>query len=131
MSTDNVSQFLSHHDAARSTYEELTAYAARCLSDVPESLQNSAAVLREVESFFKRFIILPGSCYLPLATWALATHVFEMFMCSGMWPCNHRFAAAVRPAYSKCWKCVCVRPWRVNSVTPAVIFRISAEASPH
>ncbi len=123
MSTDNVSQFLSHHDAARSTYEELTAYAARCLSDVPESLQNSAAVLCEVESFFKRFIILPGSCYLPLATWALATHVFEMFHAFGYVALQSPVRGCGKTRVLEVLECVCVRPWRVNSVTPAVIFR--------
>jgi hypothetical protein len=40
---------------------------------------DGAALVRDVESFFSRFVVLPPSAYLPLALWTIGTHTFERF----------------------------------------------------
>lgn len=80
-------------------------------------------LLRDVEAFFRRFVVLPEACYLPLAAWSLATHVFEMFHAFGYVALQSPVRGCGKTRVLEVLECVCVRPWRVNSVTPAVIFR--------
>lgn len=50
------------------------------LSDEEERTSpDGARLLRDVESFFSRFVVLPSFSYLPLALWTIGTHTFETF----------------------------------------------------
>lgn len=40
---------------------------------------HGARLLRDVEDFFSRFVVLPSCAYLPLALWTIGTHTFETF----------------------------------------------------
>ena len=44
-----------------------------------EPYEDGAALVRDVEGFLRRFIVLPVHTALPLALWALATFTFESF----------------------------------------------------
>ena len=44
-----------------------------------EADENAAALVRDVEGFLRRFIVLPVHTALPLTLWALATFTFESF----------------------------------------------------
>ena len=48
-------------------------------SGVAENAEEGAALLRDVESFVCRFVILPPHATLPLALWIMATHFFDAF----------------------------------------------------
>jgi hypothetical protein len=41
--------------------------------------EDGAALVRDVESFFGRFVILPPSARLPVALWTIGTHLFDVF----------------------------------------------------
>ena len=103
--------------------EEILNKARRILDAQPESLTAAPKLLRDVEAFFRRFVVLPEASYLPLATWSLATHIFEMFHAYGYVAMQSPVRGCGKTRVLEVLECVCVRPWRVNSVTPAVIFR--------
>jgi hypothetical protein len=44
-----------------------------------EAQEDGAAIVRSVEGFLGRFIVLPANTTLPLALWAVATFTFESF----------------------------------------------------
>ena len=93
-------------------------------------LNDAPTLLRDVEQFFRRFIILPPPCYLPLAIWALATHIYEMFHAFGYVALQSPVRGCGKTRVLEVLECVCVRPWRVNSITPAVIFRKIGSTKP-
>ncbi len=93
-------------------------------------VDGSAILLREVEEFFRRFVVLPEVCYLPLATWALATHVYEIFQSFGYVALQSPVRGCGKTVVLEVLECFCARPWRVNSITPAVIFRKIAQSRP-
>ncbi|MHB1959412.1 MAG: DUF3631 domain-containing protein [Acidobacteriaceae bacterium] len=93
------------------------------LEQARRNIDSPAILLRDIEAFFRRFIVLPDSCYLPLASWALATHVYEMFHAFGYVALQSPVRGCGKTRVLEVLECVCARPWRVNSVTPAVIFR--------
>jgi len=80
-------------------------------------------LIDSTEKFIRRFCILPDAAYLPLALWALATHIFEMFHAFGYVALQSPVRGCGKTRVLEVLECVCARPWRVNSVTPAVIFR--------
>jgi hypothetical protein len=44
-----------------------------------ENTAEAAALVRDVESFFGRFVILPPAAGLPVALWTIGTHLFNAF----------------------------------------------------
>ena len=82
----------------------------------------------ETESFIRRFCILPGAAYLPLALWTVATHVSDAF---GAFP----YIALTSPV-KRCGKTrvlevlelLCAKPQRITSASPASIFRMMKDS---
>jgi len=82
----------------------------------------------KTESFIRRFCILPGPAYLPLALWTVATHVSDAF---GAFP----YIALTSPV-KRCGKTrvlevlelLCAKPQRITSASPASIFRMMKDS---
>lgn len=86
------------------------------------------SALSAVEGFIRRFCILPESAYLPLALWAVASHIPDAF---GAFP----YVALLSPVKG-CGKTrvlevlelLCANPQRVTSASPASIFRMMKDS---
>ena len=84
--------------------------------------------VRAAEEFVRRFCILPDAAYLPLALWAIATHIPNAF---GAFP----YIALLSPAKG-CGKTrvleilelLCANPQRITSASPASIFRMMKDS---
>jgi hypothetical protein len=84
-------------------------------------------VLDGAEKFIRRFCILPDAAYLPVATWAVATHVPQAF---DVFP----YLAFLSPM-KRCGKTrllevlqlLCAKPQRVTTVSSASLFRMMEE----
>ena len=82
----------------------------------------------KIEGFIRRFCILPGAAYLPLALWTVATHVSDAF---GAFP----YVALTSPV-KRCGKTrvlevlelLCAKPLRITSASPASIFRLMKDS---
>jgi hypothetical protein len=89
-----------------------------------ENLILQTDVIDGAEKFIRRFCILPDAAYLPLATWAVATHVPDAF---DAFP----YIALLSPA-KRCGKTrllevlelLCAKPQRVTTISPASLFRM-------
>jgi len=57
----------------------MAAESAVGQSGHPLNEEDGAALVRDVESFFGRFVILPHSARLPVALWTIGTHLFDSF----------------------------------------------------
>ena len=95
---------------------------------LPSTLNDllAADVVAEVEKMVRRFCVLPDAAYLPLAIWAVATHIAEKF---DAFP----YIAMLSPA-KRCGKTrvlevlelLCARAWRGTSPTSAALYRMMA-----
>jgi len=91
-------------------------------------LESSADVIAGVESFIRRFCVLPDSAYLPLALWIFTTYVADAFDC-------FPYIALLSPA-KRCGKTrvlevlelLCSKPWRGTSPTSAALYRMMGES---
>ena len=92
--------------------------------NVPSQGGTAQPVIMSAESFIRRFCILPDATYLPLATWAAATHLPDAF---DAFP----YIALLSPA-KRCGKTrvlevlelLTSKAWRGTSATSATLFRM-------
>ncbi|MGC2246113.1 MAG: DUF3631 domain-containing protein [Terriglobales bacterium] len=85
-------------------------------------------VISGAERFIRRFCILPGAAYLPLALWTVATHVSDAF---GAFP----YVALLSPVkgcgktrVQEVLELLCSRARRITSASPASIFRMMKDS---
>lgn len=94
-------------------------------------LSESAEVpqpVKAAEVFIRRYCILPETAYLPLALWAVASHIPDAF---GAFP----YVALLSPAKG-CGKTrvleilelLCANPQRITTASPASIFRMMKDS---
>jgi uncharacterized protein DUF3631 len=96
----------------------------------PPPVPDGATVLRELERFISGFVVLPPHTLLPLALWALATHIFDVFD-------TYPFLIFSSPA-PRCGKTrtlevlelVVARPRRTANVSEAALFRLVDSTHP-
>jgi hypothetical protein len=91
-------------------------------------LEPDPGLIGRVESFIRRYAVLPKAAYLPLATWVVGTYVSSAFDC-------YPYIALLSPA-KRCGKTrvleilalLCSNPEQATSISPAALFRVMANA---
>jgi hypothetical protein len=90
--------------------------------DIDENSLNG--VILEIETYIRRFCVLPVEGYFVLALWALATLLADCFDC-------FPYLALLSPA-KRCGKTrvlevlemLCARVWRGTALSPASLYRM-------
>jgi hypothetical protein len=91
--------------------------AGACPDDLPQMIVG-------VEQFVRKFVVLPEPAYLPVALWAIGTHLVEYFDC-------YPYLLLLSPT-KQCGKTrllevletLVARPRHATALTPAVLFRM-------
>jgi hypothetical protein len=89
----------------------------------PEPVPSGEAILAEVESTIRRYVMMPDGSYLPVALWTVATHAARQFDC---YPYLAPMSAAKRSGKTRLLEVLetmVYRPWRGVSPSPAVLYR--------
>jgi hypothetical protein len=103
---------------------------ARTPARTASSAEDGATLLRELERFIRRFVVLPPKTCLPVVLWAMATHVFDEF---SVFP----YLSIVGPT-RRCGKTRLLRvlelvahnPRRAAGISEAALFRLVEAESP-
>jgi 5S rRNA maturation endonuclease (ribonuclease M5) len=99
----------------------LLAEAVTLASNLAES---GAKLLAEIEHYIRRYVVLPGPAYLPVALWAAATHAVHQFDC---FPYIALISAAKRSGKTRLAEVLELlvrRPWRGTAPSPAAVYRM-------
>jgi hypothetical protein len=80
-------------------------------------------VLADVESFIARYAILPKSARLPVALWALATHLADCFDSFPYLSLSSPLPRCGKTRVLEVLELFTARPWRGTAPTEAVLFR--------
>jgi hypothetical protein len=125
----------NEHAGIRRLLESDPSLLANAEALLPLSEENSpgedgARLVRELQGFVSRFVILPSSALLPLALWILGTHVFDAFE-------TFPYLALLSPEKG-CGKTrttevieqVVANPVRAVSVSEAALFRLIDSQAP-
>ena len=68
---------MSDFREAQTYFEGNPAAAKAVLNQV--AAEDGDYIVAEVERLIAKYVVLPGAAKLPVALWALATHVFDVF----------------------------------------------------
>jgi len=96
----------------------------------PKFTPKPDAVLAAVETFCRRYLGLHEGTWLPLALWAIGTHLFEKFMTYPYLAIVSALPGCGKTRLLEILALVSCRPWLTNTATPAVLFRKIASDRP-
>lgn len=93
-------------------------------TDLPvNAVIDSARLIAEVEAFVTRYVILPSAARLPVALWAVATHLFDSFDCFPYLNLSSPTPRCGKTRMLEILELVCAHPWRGTAPTEAALFR--------
>lgn len=107
--------------------------AAEAMPSIEKSLlshEDGAALIRDVESFFTRYVILPAKTTLPLALWVLLTHTFDSFDAVPYLVINSPAPRCGKTRLLECLELLVSMPRRASNVSEAALFRMIEKLSP-
>jgi hypothetical protein len=102
-------------------------------ADTPKATALSvdgAALVRHVEHFLTRFVILPVHTALPLALWALMTHTFDSFDAVPYLVISSPAPRCGKTRLLECLELLVSTPRRASNVSEAALFRMIEKLSP-
>jgi hypothetical protein len=89
-----------------------------------EPSPDGARLIKDINDYIRRFVVLPDCAYLPVALWALATHAAEQFDC---FPYLALLSAAKRSGKTRLaevLETLVRQPWRGIAPSPASLYRM-------
>jgi len=92
--------------------------------------EDGAAVVRDLEDFLTRYVILPERTALPLALWVLMTHTFDLFDAVPYLLINSPAPRCGKTRLLECLELVASEPRRASNVSEAALFRMIQKLSP-
>ena len=93
-----------------------------------QSTIGPADLLKAVELYIRRYVVLPPLAYLPVALWAIATHAVQTFEC---FPYVALMSAAKRSGKTRLAEVLETfvrRPWRGTAPSVAALYRMLLDA---
>lgn len=103
--------------------EEITA-------QTPDWHPAGAELLRDVESFITRFVVLPPQVRLPLAVWVIATFCFDVFDAFAYLCVTSPTPRCGKTRLLEVLSLLVSRPERTANISEAALFRIIQAAKP-
>jgi uncharacterized protein DUF3631 len=91
---------------------------------------DDAALVRDVETFFTRFVIFLPHTVLPLALWALMTYMFDSFDTVPYLVISSPTPRCGKTRLLECLELVVSIPRRASNVSEAALFRMIKKLSP-
>jgi hypothetical protein len=104
--------------------------AAETLRNSESATDDGAALVRDVEGFLRRFVVLPAHTELPLALWVLLTHTFQSFDAVPYLIINSPAPRCGKTRLLECLELIVSSPRRASNTSEAALFRIIEEIKP-
>ncbi len=99
-------------------------------SETAEATIDGEALVRDTESFICKYVVLPSAARLPLALWAIATHIFDSFDAFPYLCLTSPAPRCGKTRVLELLELLCARPWRGTAPTEAAIFRFVESHQP-
>ncbi|MFZ0818543.1 MAG: DUF3631 domain-containing protein [Candidatus Acidiferrales bacterium] len=123
-------RFLAENPDTLAEMEQSLGIGARAPARNEDGAADGAKLLRDLEAFLLRFVILPPSTSLPLALWTLLTHTFDSFDA-----CPYLAITSPAPRCGKtrlleCLELIVSSPRRASNISEAALFRTIEKFQP-
>jgi hypothetical protein len=100
------------------------------LHNCPSTTEDGAALVRAVEQFFVRYVVLPPRTSLPLALWTIATYLFESFDAFPYLAVNSPVPQCGKTRLLETAELVACNPRRASNISEAALFRVIEKFKP-
>jgi hypothetical protein len=90
-------------------------------SSFPES---GADLLKNVEQYIRRYVVLPEHAYLPVSLWVIATHAVHQFDCFPYIAAISAVKRSGKTRLAEVLEAMVRRPWRGTAPSPAALYRM-------
>jgi Protein of unknown function (DUF3631) len=107
----------------------LAKAASRCSSE-SASEEDGAVIVRDLEAFFTRYVVLPERTALPLALWVLLTYTFKSFDAVPYLIINSPAPRCGKTRLLECLELVVSSSRRASNISEAALFRIIEKIAP-
>lgn len=107
---------------------EITDEARAILNGKMKPPVSSSDLLKEIEQYIRRYVILPQVAYLPVALWAAATHAVQQFDCFPYIAVVSAVKRSGKTRLAEVLETVVRRPWRGTAPSPAALYRMLEDA---
>ncbi len=87
-------------------------------------------LLRAVETFIRRFVVLPPSTLLPVSLWTIATHCFEAFDCFPYLAITSPTKGCGKTRLTEILDPLACRSSRVSGISEAALYRLIEQEQP-
>jgi hypothetical protein len=85
-------------------------------------------LLSALEQYIRRYVVLPGAAYQPVALWAIATHAPEQFDCFPYLALVSAVKRSGKTRLAEVLEKLVRRPWRGTAPSPAALYRMLEQA---
>jgi len=92
--------------------------------------EDGAALVRDLESFLTRYVVLPERTTVPLALWALLTHGFDLFDAVPYLAITSPAPRCGKTRLLECLELLVAEPRRASNISEAALFRVIEKFSP-
>jgi hypothetical protein len=117
-----------HRSEAKNFLEAHPEARAKLTSEVP--LEDGAALIRDLEAFFLRYVVLPLKTALPLALWTIATYLFENFDAFPYLAVSSPVPQCGKTRLLEILELVVSNPRRASNISEAALFRVIEKFKP-
>jgi hypothetical protein len=94
------------------------------------SSEDGAALVRDLENFFTRYVILPERAALTLGLWVMMTHTFDSFDAVPYLVINSPAPRCGKTRLLECLELVVSKPRRASNISEAALFRTIEKFAP-
>ena len=92
--------------------------------------EDCGALVRDLEAFFVRYVVLPDSTALPLALWTMATYLFENFDAFPYLAVSSPVPQCGKTRLLEVLEMVVSNPRRASNISEAALFRVIEKFKP-
>ena len=117
-----------HRAEARAFLETHPEARAKLTSEVPA--EDGAALMRNLETFFLRYVVLPLKTALPLGLWTTATYLFENFDAFPYLAVSSPVPQCGETRLLEILEMVVSNPRRASNISEAALFRVIEKFKP-
>jgi len=97
----------------------------------PDQMSNDgAALVRDLEIYFRRYIVLPPKTSLPLSLWAVATYLFESFDAFPYLAVSSPVPGCGKTRVIEIAELIVSNPQKASNISEAALFRVIEKFKP-
>jgi hypothetical protein len=104
--------------------------AVETIRDSESTTNDGDALLRDLESFLVRYVVLPTKTALPLALWTIATYLFESFDAFPYLAVSSPVPQCGKTRLLETLELVVSNPRRASNISEAALFRVIEKSKP-